>query len=868
MDIQLTTKSQEALAGAVRRAATSGQAQVEPLHLLGTLLAQQQRRGHRHRACSTRSASIAPRSPRACTTPLDALPSAMGQTVQSPQLSPATLPRPAGRAEPAPRSAATSSCRTEHLLVGPRPAGRCRRRATRLAAAGATPAALVDAISSVRQRPVTSADPEQTFQALEKFGVDLTALARDGKIDPVIGRDAEIRRVVQVLSPAYQEQPGAHRRARRRQDRGRRGPRPAHRRGRRARLAARQEAHLARPRARCSPARSTAASSRSGSRACSTRSRAATARSSRSSTSCTPWSVRARAATPRWTPATCSSRCSPAASCAWSARPRSTSTASGSRRTPPSSAASSRCWWASRASRTPSGSCAASRRSTRRTTRWPSPTPRSSPPRRCRTATSPRRFLPDKAIDLVDEAASRLRMEIDSSPVEIDALQRQVDRMRMEELALVAETDDASIERLAKLRAGPRRPQRGAARHARALGRREAGPRPRRRAEDPHRRAAHAAERAQRDGDFEQASRLLYAEIPNARGASSTRRSRRRPTARAWCARRSDPTTSPRSSPRGPASRRAGCSRARRPKLLRMEEELGHRVVGQAEAVRAVSDAVRRARAGVSDPDRPTGSFLFLGPTGVGKTELAKALAEFLFDDERAMTRIDMSEYGEKHSVARLVGAPPGYVGYDEGGQLTEAVRRRPYTVVLLRRGREGAPRGLRHPAAGARRRPPHRRPGPHGRLPQRDPRAHVQPRLERPRRPDPVGRGEERGRHERRARELQAGVPQPARRHRDVPPARDRGAVDDRGAAGRSARRRACATAGSRSTVTPAARDWLALNGFDPAYGARPLRRLVQTAIGDQLAKAILSGEIVDGDRVLVDVAPDGGHLVVSAQR
>ena len=168
-------------------------------------------------------------------------------------------------------------------------------------------------------------------------------------------------------------------------------------------------------------------------------------------------------------------------------------------------------------------------------------------------------------------------------------------------------------------------------------------------------------------------------------------------------------------------------------KLLRMEDELGRRVVGQAEAVRAVSDAVRRARSGIADENRPTGSFLFLGPTGVGKTELAKALAEFLFDDERAMVRIDMSEYSEKHSVARLVGAPPGYVGYDQGGQLTEAVRRRPYTRGAVRRGGEGAPGRVRHAAAGARRRPADRRPGPHGRLPQHHPGAHLEPGHRRP---------------------------------------------------------------------------------------------------------------------------------------
>ena len=350
----------------------------------------------------------------------------------------------------------------------------------------------------------------------------------------------------------------------------------------------------------------------------------------------------------------------------------------------------------------------------------------------------------------------------------------------MEELALARETDAASVERLAKLRADLADRAEELRRPARALGRGEAGPRPRRRAQDPHRRAAHAR-RAR------PARRRLRAGVapavrrdPAAGGASSTQaiasssdRARMvheevgpddvAEVVAAWTG--------------IPAGRLLEGETA---KLLRMEEELGHRVVGQAEAVRAVSDAVRRARAGVADPDRPTGSFLFLGPTGVGKTELAKALAEFLFDDERAMMRIDMSEYGEKHSVARLVGAPPGYVGYEEGGQLTEAVRRRPYTVVLLRRGREGAPRGLRRAAAGARRRPPHRRPGPHGRLPQRDPRADLQPRLERS---WPTRRSTEEQKNEAvmgvvRAT-LQAGVPQPARRHRDVRPARDRRAVD-----------------------------------------------------------------------------------------
>ena len=293
------------------------------------------------------------------------------------------------------------------------------------------------------------------------------------------------------------------------------------------------------------------------------------------------------------------------------------------------------------------------------------------------------RFLPDKAIDLVDEAASRLRMEIDSRPVEIDVLQRQVDRLHMEELALEQETDEGSRARLERLRADLADKQEqlrelNARWEQEKAGLDQVGELMAR-LDDMRGQA----ERAQRDGDLATASRLLYAEIPaaekalvDARAAAENREAMVKEevgpddvaeVVAAWTG--------------IPAGRLLEGETA---KLLRMEDELGKRLVGQTEAVRAVSDAVRRARAGISDPDRPTGSFLFLGPTGVGKTELAKALADFLFDDERAMVRIDMSEYGEKHSVARLVGAPPGYVGYEEGGQLTEAVRRRPYTVVLL----------------------------------------------------------------------------------------------------------------------------------------------------------------------------------------
>jgi ATP-dependent Clp protease ATP-binding subunit ClpB len=300
-------------------------------------------------------------------------------------------------------------------------------------------------------------------------------------------------------------------------------------------------------------------------------------------------------------------------------------------------------------------------------------------------------------------------------------------------------------------------------------------------------------------------------------------------------------------------------------KLLRMEDELGRRVVGQREAVRAVSDAVRRSRAGVADPDRPTGSFLFLGPTGVGKTELAKALAEFLFDDERAMTRIDMSEYGEKHSVARLVGAPPGYVGYEEGGQLTESIRRRPYTVVLLDEVEKAHPEVF-------------------------DVLLQV---LDDGRLTDGQGRTvdfrnvilvltsnlgssylADQTLTPQQKEEAVLGIvrasfkPEFLNRLDDTVLFQPLGIEELSTIVALQVDRLQARLADRRLTldVTPAAREWLALNGFDPAYGARPLRRLVQTAIGDRLAKAILSAEIVDGDTVVVDVEPGATGLTVTA--
>jgi ATP-dependent Clp protease ATP-binding subunit ClpB len=479
------------------------------------------------------------------------------------------------------------------------------------------------------------------------------------------------------------------------------------------------------------------------------------------------------------------------------------------------------------------------------------------------------RFLPDKAIDLIDESASRLRMEIDSRPVEIDELQRAVDRLRMEELAVGKESDPASLERLTRLRRDLADKQEQLAALTGRWEREKAGLNRvgelKKRLDD----LRGLAERAERDGDWETASRLLYAEIPAAEHE----------LAEATAATDDDAAVVPMVKEEVgpddvadvvaawtgiPAGRLLEAETA---KLLRMEDELARRVVGQDEAVRAVSDAVRRARSGVADPDRPTGSFLFLGPTGVGKTELAKALADFLFDDERAMVRIDMSEYSEKHSVARLVGAPPGYVGYEEGGQLTEAVRRRPYTVVLLDEVEKAHSEAF-------------------------DILLQV---LDDGRLTDGQGRtvdfrntililtsnlGSQHlmdpGLDDAARTDLVLSVvresfkPEFLNRLDDIVvfhalEIEELTAIVDLQVA-RLVRR----LAERRLTldVASAAKEWLALTGYDPIYGARPLRRLIQTAIGDQLARALLSGEIKDGDTVIVDLNPAKDSLDVRSGR
>ena len=464
------------------------------------------------------------------------------------------------------------------------------------------------------------------------------------------------------------------------------------------------------------------------------------------------------------------------------------------------------------------------------------------------------RFLPDKAIDLVDEAGSRLRMQIDSSPQEIDELERIVRRLEIEEIALQKESDAASAQRLEHLRE-ELADQRERLGEMKARWENEkAEVNKVQSAKEELERLRNESEIAEREGDYAKVSELRYGRIPELEAEVARAESEASNKTMLEEEVTPDIIADVVSSWTGiPAGK---MMQGETEKLLNMESVLGERVVGQNEAVVAVSDAVRRSRAGVADPNRPIGSFLFLGPTGVGKTELAKSLSEFLFDDEAAMIRIDMSEYGEKHSVARLVGAPPGYVGFDAGGQLTEAVRRRPYSLVLFDEVEKAHPDVF-------------------------DVLLQV---LDEGRLTDGQGRTVDfRNTVVILTSNLGAGgdreqimeavkhhfKPEFINRLDDVvvfdPLSQDQlvGIVDIQleGLAERLAARRLVLD------VSDSAKSWLAERGYDPAYGARPLRRLIQQAIGDRLAKKLLAGEIVDGDTVHVDVADGGEGLDVAAR-
>ncbi|MFZ9360864.1 MAG: ATP-dependent Clp protease ATP-binding subunit, partial [Candidatus Nanopelagicales bacterium] len=475
------------------------------------------------------------------------------------------------------------------------------------------------------------------------------------------------------------------------------------------------------------------------------------------------------------------------------------------------------------------------------------------------------RFLPDKAIDLIDESASRLRMEIDSSPEELDQLQRQVDRLMMEEFALANEEDAASKDRLGKLREELTENKKKL-QELRTKWQQERSSLDRvgelTKKIDATRTEI---EKAQREGDLEKASKLMYGqmrELENqlAKAREEATKSSQMVAEEVTAAEVAEVVANWTGIPVGKLLEGESA------KLLNLENELGRRVVGQEKALTVVSDAIRRSRAGISDPNRPTGSFLFLGPTGVGKTELAKALAEFLFDDEKAIVRIDMSEYQEKHSVSRLVGAPPGYVGYDQGGQLTESIRRRPYSVVLLDEVEKAHPEVFDVLLQVF----------DDGRLTDGQGRTVdfrntilimtsnlgsnflIDPLLDKKQKEEAV-LGVVR----------QMFKPEFLNRLDDIVmfDSLDRDQLASIVKIQLELLNNRLKDRRINLEVTEKAQSWLVVNGYDPLYGARPLRRLIQTAIGDRLSKAILGGEVKDGDTITFDATDSSKELILNTK-
>ena len=861
MDAKFTTKSQEALSAAAMNASTAGNPQVEPAHLLKALMDQRE-------SVAVAVLKAAGADPDAVSTAASSairrLPSTQGSTVAQPQFSRAAL-QVVQNARTQAEQRSDEFVSTEHLLLGV--AADSGEAGEALRSNGASLEALAAALTLVRgDSRVTTQDPETTFQSLEKYGTDLTELARSGKLDPVIGRDAEIRRVVQVLSrrtknnPVLIGEPGVGKTAvvEGLAQRMVAGDVPESLRGKtlisldlgamvagakyRGEFEERLKAVLEEIKAAEGQVVTfideihtvVGAGASEGAMDAGNMLKPMLARGELRLIGATTLdeyreNIEKDPALERRFQQV------------FVGEPSVDDTIAILRGLKERYEAHHKVAIAD------SALVAAATLSHRYITG---------------------RQLPDKAIDLVDEAASRLRMEIDSAPEEIDVLRRQVDRLTMEELALEGETDPASVERLEALRAEKAdREEELTALTARWDAEKatlnQAGDL---RAKVDELRSL--AEKAQRDGDLAEASRLLYGEIPALekqleeadRAAREADRSATEPMVSEEVT--ADDIAEVVSAWTGiPAGRMLT---AESEKLLTMEEHLGERLIGQRDAVVAVADAVRRSRAGIADPNRPTGSFLFLGPTGVGKTELAKALAEFLFDDERAMVRIDMSEYAEKHSVSRLVGAPPGYVGYDEGGQLTEAVRRRPYSVVLLDEVEKAHPEVFDILLQVL----------DDGRLTDGQGRTVdfrnvililtsnlgsqflVDPTLDEAAKRESVMsvvRGAFKPEFLNRLDEIvqfDALTVAELTRIVDLQVESLQARLTDR-----------------RLTleVSDAAKAWLAATGFDPAYGARPLRRLVQREIGDRLARGILAGEIADGDTVVVDRVEGENGLTVT---